>query len=384
MKKKIVLLEPYFTGSHRAWAEGYAAHSSHSIHILSMEGRYWKWRMHGGAVNLARRFSLLDRKPDLILATDMLDLTTFLALTRSVNADIPCVLYFHENQITYPWSPEDRDIKKARDHHYGFINYTAALAADGVFFNSHYHRNSFFEELPRFLKQFPDHRNPKSVETIRHKTDVLPVGVDFTRLEDGRPATKHRPGPAVILWNHRWEYDKNPEEFFHALAVLSDRGTDFRVIILGENFQRKPGIFEKAKQRLGSRVVHFGYCPDFASYARMLYEADILPVTSHQDFFGISILEAVYCGCTPLLPRRLTYPELFPEEKFPGLFYNDTNDLVAKLTAMINGKKSFPQEDLRKTVQRFDWKQMAPLYDTTLEHVAEKNTGISNGRESCK
>ena len=35
---------------------------------------------------------------------------------------IPIVMYFHENQITYPWSPNDRDIIKERDHHYGFIN----------------------------------------------------------------------------------------------------------------------------------------------------------------------------------------------------------------------------------------------------------------------
>ncbi|MCJ7682300.1 MAG: DUF3524 domain-containing protein [Candidatus Aminicenantes bacterium] len=375
MPKNIILLEPYFTGSHKVWAEDYAAHSRHSVRILSMEGRYWKWRMHGGAVHLAHQFSHLDFKPDLIMATDMLDLSTFLALTRSTTADIPAALYFHENQITYPWSPADRDIKKARDHHYGFINYSAALAAEGVFFNSLYHRDSFFEELPRFLKHFPDHRNTESIETIRLKSGVLPVGLDLSKLERLRPEKNIRSRPAVILWNHRWEYDKNPEEFFNALAILTDQGLDFQVIILGENFKRKPGIFEKAKQQLGPRVIHFGYCPDFTSYARLLYEADILPVTSNQDFFGISILEAVYCGCTPLLPRRLTYPELFPEQEFPDLFYNDTDDLIAKLTAVINGKEPYAQQNLRKAVRRFDWKRMAPLYDGELEKIAEKGVG---------
>mgnify|MGYP000456988033 CR=1 FL=1 len=37
-----------------------------------------------------------------------------------------------ENQITYPWSPQDEDVKYQRNNQYGFINYTSALAADQV------------------------------------------------------------------------------------------------------------------------------------------------------------------------------------------------------------------------------------------------------------
>ena len=136
---KILLIEPYFTGSHAAWAKGYAQHSQHHIDILSLPGRFWKWRMHGGAVTLARKFLQSDLAPDLILTTDMLDMTTFLALTRHRTANIPTATYFHENQLTYPWSPTDRDIAQKRDKHYGFINYVSALTADAVLFNSQYH-----------------------------------------------------------------------------------------------------------------------------------------------------------------------------------------------------------------------------------------------------
>ena len=30
----IVLIEPFFTGSHKAWAEGYQQSSQHNIHII--------------------------------------------------------------------------------------------------------------------------------------------------------------------------------------------------------------------------------------------------------------------------------------------------------------------------------------------------------------
>ena len=173
-------------------------------------------------------------------------------MLRDRTADIPAALYFHENQITYPWSPDDRDIQKARNHHYGFINFASALTAKAVFFNSIYHRDSFLAELPRFLGHFPDYRELDSVNKIAGKSSVLYVGLDFDRIEKQRPNKRRRKGPPVILWNHRWEYDKNPVDFFIALAALNRLGLDFRVVILGENFKQKPGIFEKAKTLLGA------------------------------------------------------------------------------------------------------------------------------------
>ncbi|MCH6560361.1 DUF3524 domain-containing protein, partial [candidate division KSB1 bacterium] len=44
----ILILEPYFTGSHKAWAQGYQKQSKHRVEILSLPGNFWKWRMHGG------------------------------------------------------------------------------------------------------------------------------------------------------------------------------------------------------------------------------------------------------------------------------------------------------------------------------------------------
>lgn len=247
MDKKILLIEPYFTGSHKDWALGLAEHSHLDIRLLTLEGRYWKWRMHGGAVSLAEKFRQLEFQPDLILATDMLDLTTFLALTRDRTAHIPAAVYFHENQITYPWSQGDRDVLHARDHHYGFINFSSALAADAVFFNSRYHKDSFLAELPKFLNHFPDHKEQDSVGLIAEKSSVLYVGLGLNRLQSLRPSPHIGNKIPVILWNHRWEYDKNPEDFFKVLTSLDRCGLDFRVVILerttnkGLKYSKKPG-----------------------------------------------------------------------------------------------------------------------------------------------
>ena len=68
-KLNITLIEPFFTGSHKAWAEGYKKNSQHNISIISLKGIYWKWRMHGGAITLAKMFNEYIKKhgnPDLL------------------------------------------------------------------------------------------------------------------------------------------------------------------------------------------------------------------------------------------------------------------------------------------------------------------------------
>ncbi len=358
---KILLVEPYYTGSHAAWAKGYACHSQHHIDILSLPGRFWKWRMHGGAVTLARKFLNSNAAPDLILATDMLDLTTFLALTRHRTAGIPTTIYFHENQLTYPWSPTDRDIAQKRDKHYGFINYTAALAADSVLFNSGYHLESFLGALPNLLKHFPDYNELNTVEEIQNKSQILTLGLDLQRFDEFGPGPISK--KPLLLWGHRWEHDKRPEEFFRALTVLSERGLDFELAVLGENFSRQPDVFSAAEKSLARHIVQFGYAESFAEYAKWVWRADIIPVTSNQDFFGASIVEALYCNCYPLLPKRLAYPYIIPNEYHSQCFYNNFDDLVDRLSQAIINIKQTRRFSLRSVATQYDWQTQSQVYD---------------------
>ena len=366
---KISLVEPFYSGSHAIWADEFAHCSSHQVEILSLGGRHWKWRMHGGAVTLAQRFLEGGCEPDLILATDMLDLTTFLALTRQRTAETPAAIYFHENQLTYPWSPNDPNPVGQRAH-YGFINYASTLAADAVLFNSRYHRDSFLGALPDFLKSFPDHNELHSLPVIAEKCQVLPLGLDLQHLDQLRPETAAAASSVpLILWNHRWEYDKNPDEFFRALFQLDAEGLDFEVAVLGESYRSQPPVFEEARQRLGRRLVHFGYVEKFEDYVGWLWRADILPVHSIHDFFGASVVQAVYCNCHPLLPMRLAYPEHLPASEHSRCFYSDFEDLLVRLRGLLINAKSGSMHAARTSVARYDWQAMAPRYDALLESL---------------
>jgi len=372
----IALLEPFMTGSHAAWAQGYAKHSRHKVKIFSLEGKHWKWRMHGGAVTLARQFNASSFKTDLILATDMLDLSTFLALTRRTTANIPCVAYFHENQLSYPWSPDDADPALKRDAHYCFINFTTALAADMVCFNSTYHQRDFLAQLPAFLRNFPDHTEEDLVDDIDRKSTTLPLGLDLLALDSCRSGSQRdcsrtdKSETALILWNHRWEYDKNPEEFFRALFVLQEQGVKFQLAVLGEAYRRQPPIFAQARKRLDAHIVHWGFAQNYAEYVAWLWRADVLPVTSVHDFFGISVVEALYCGCYPLLPQRLAYPEHVPQKLHAQYFYTDFDDLVCRLAYVCKARPAEHTREIRHRVAGYAWEHMAPRYDELFANAA--------------
>lgn len=368
------MVEPFYSGSHKHWMDDYKKHSHHEVSFLTLPGRYWKWRMHGGAVTLAGHYNELKDKPDVIIVSDFLDLAVFKSLLADQLYEIPIYLYFHENQISYPWSPDDKDVRLNRDRHYGFINYTSALVADYVIFNSYYHQASFLDGLDSFLRPYPDFQNLKTIEDIRKKSDVLYLGLDLKVLDLSDDTKYIKPKWPVILWNHRWEYDKNPEQFFNALEELKDRGIKFRLILLGAKTSKWPDVFDEAKISFKDEILHWGYCENKADYAKWLWMADILPVTSIQEYFGISVIEAVYCNTIPLLPLRLSYPEHFKAaHQRRQFFYNDQRDLVNRLQRYCMDVSILRKQNTQKIVEHYDWTYMSHQYDQLFNIIKLKN-----------
>lgn len=351
----ILLVEPFYVSSHKQWADGLKKYSKHNIDLLSMPGRHWKWRMHGAAVTLSQRVNLSRKSYDLILCTDMIDVGVFKSLLHKEYRDIPIVLYFHENQITYPWSENDPDVVLERNNHYGWINYTSALAADHILFNSKYHKTIFLRELPKFLSQFPDGTNESLVSEIEDKSDVAYIGIEPIKYID-RPSNDVK----SILWNHRWEYDKNPILFFETLLYLRDQGLDFRLSVIGESYKNKPEIFDHARIQLGDIIDHWGYVSR-TKYEEILQKADIIPVTSNQDFFGISLIEAMSAGCVPLMPKRLVFPEHLNSD-YNHLYYNTEKELIEKVVHQLQANDNIRHEITRET-EKYHWSTVVKEYD---------------------
>lgn len=361
----ILWIDPFHGGSHAAVAAGYAAHSAHRVTLLTLPiAGGWRWRMRGGAVTLARMARAAGPRPDLIVASDMLDLATFRALAADALAGVPAAIYFHENQLTYPLPPG-----RQRDLSFAWVNYTAALAADAVIFNSAFHRREFIGALPGLLGRYHDFNELETVALIAAKSAVLPPGVDLGSLHGDAPADEQG-GDPTILWNSRWEYDKQPGRFFAALAGLEARGLVFRLIVAGEHIDPQAAEFVAARERWAPRITHWGYAPTRAAYAALLRRADLVVSTAAQEFFGIGVVEAMACGCAPLLPRRLNYPDLLPPEHHAACLYDDAG-LEDALAAALGSARALPRATWRAIAAPYAWEALAPRYDALLAAVAE-------------
>ena len=373
---RILALEPYYGGSHKAFLDGWAAVSKHNWMLHTLPPYKWKWRMRHSAITFAHQISRLvakGQKWDVIFCSDMLNLAEFLGLAPHAVQKLPAVVYFHENQLTYPVRLENE-----RDYQFAMTNVTTALAAGSVWFNSAFHRDSFLEALTAFLGKMPDYQPTDAIEQIRSKALVYPPGVnDMGKRRD------HKAGPLRILWAARWEHDKNPEDFFEALKILKARGIDFRLSVIGEQFRELPEVFAWARRHFASHIDQWGYQKSRCEYEKALKHADVFVSTASHEFFGISVVEAGLAGAYPLVPKRLAYPEILrlSEEKAVEQFFYDGTvpDLADKLAALAQRmeKGRLWNEDpdrLIRLMQRYRWDNLGRVLDQAIERIVPIQT----------
>ncbi len=360
---KIVFLESYYGGSHKNFLDGLVKYSRHQIEPITLPARFWKWRMRASALYFAEQYAGSLGQYDLLIATDMLNLAEFKALT---NYHKPMILFFHENQLTYPL-PE----REGFDPNFGFTNIVSALTADLNLFNSIFQLDRFNEELPEFINRIPEFVPQQAASRIRRKSRVIYMGCDFSHFQNIKPPENEEP---VILWNHRWEFDKQPQVFFRVLYKLAEEGVPFKLILLGENYQVHPREFLQAREKLRDRILQFGFVESLEDYARFLGMADIVVSTAIQENFGFSVTEAMYCYTLPLLPRRLSYPEILDKKFHAQFLYKNENDLLEKLRYLLQHHREFDAErrEISAAMQKFDWKNRIEEFDQLFEEVARQ------------
>jgi len=221
------------------------------------------------------------------------------------------------------------------------------------------------------LKQFPGDVHLNTVARIESKCQVLPLVFKSEQYKKSSNAPNKLP---VILWNHRWEFDKNPELFFNTLFDLKSEGIKFRLIVSGENYKRVPEIFDTARKKLKDEIIHFGFVYKREKYLEFLKVADILPVSSNQEFFGISSIEAILANTFPLLPDRLAYTEHIPSSLKDDFLYANDTLLKLKLKELLTIGKD--QEKLTQLIdyinEQYGWNKLKLKYAKVFKDAIEK------------
>uniref|UniRef100_A0A8C6HNN1 tRNA-queuosine alpha-mannosyltransferase n=1 Tax=Mus spicilegus TaxID=10103 RepID=A0A8C6HNN1_MUSSI len=319
----IVIIEAFYGGSHRQLVELLREELDDCV-LYTLPAKKWHWRARTAALYFSQNIPSSEHYRTLF-ASSVLNLTELAALRPDLGK-LKKILYFHENQLVYP-------VKKyqERDFQYGYNQILSCLVADVVVFNSSFNMESFLTSIGKFLKLIPDHR-PKDLESIiRPKCQVIYFPIRF---------------PDVSR-----EHDKDPETFLKILMNLKQLNFNFHVSVLGETFTDTPDIFSEAKKALGSSVLHWGYLPRKEDYFRVLCMADVVISTAKHEFFGVAMLEAVYCGCYPLCPKALVYPEIFPAE----YLYSTPEQLSKRLKSFCKRPDIIRKHLYKGEVAPFSW-----------------------------
>lgn len=368
--RRLVLFDALHSGSHAAWSTGLAAHlpaCGWHVHLVTLPGRHWKWRMQGAAWwfgEAVQREGL--PVPDALLVTDMVDVARLRGCLPPVWRSVPIALYLHENQATFPWNAGESGTWRTQ---YAFINALSAWTADGVWFNSAHHRDVFMEAVPEVLRRLPDARVGGAWETLGMKSRVLPPGLSVPEHFQGsldRPLGK----PVVLVWNHRWSADKHPEHFVATLRLLQSRGIAFAVDLLGVGDREAPGPLREVLADPGIPKVATEPAASRVEYWTRLGRADVIVHHPLQEYFGISVVEALYAGVLPLLPDGHAYPEYAAGFRVARTPHQAASGVAALAGAPDHAVAAWRRE-ARRRASPFEWTALIASYGAALDALLD-------------
>ncbi|XP_056291326.1 glycosyltransferase-like domain-containing protein 1 isoform X2 [Pseudoliparis swirei] len=360
----VLLVEPFYGGSHKQLID-LLQQNIEGCCVFTLPAKKWHWRARTAALHFSQTIPTCPSHR-VLFSSSVLNLCELVALRPDL-ARLKKVLYFHENQLVYPVRKDQE-----RDFQYGYNQVLSCLVSDVVVFNSVFNMDSFLSSISSFMKKIPDHR-PRDLDLlIRPKCVVLYYPVQFPDVSrfgesrtDQRPVGEGGTGdqmePLHIVWPHRWEHDKNPELFFSTLIKLKEKQVDFHLSVLGETYSEVPEIFSEARCQLDSHIQNWGYLSR-DRYLQVLIQADVVVSTARHEFFGVAMLEAVHCGCYPLCPKALVYPEIFPAE----YLYDTPEQLRKRLQGLCRRPDVARRHVVKVDTSSFSWTSLKQRFVSLL------------------
>ena len=386
MSYRILLLSAYDAMSHKMWRGRLVEmFPEHHWTQLILPPRHFNWRIRGNSLQWAlNEKDLLNRDYDLLIVTSMVDLASLRGFIPRI-AQLPTLLYFHENQFAYPLGNTIRNNNVEPQ----LVPLYSALCADAIAFNSDYNRSTFLQGAKDLLNKLPDQLSPELLERIA-KSEVVPVPLEEFLSE---PQTSVRPAPKNpkqildVVWNHRWEYDKGPKHLLCLVQAILTQRLPIRLHVVGQQFRSCPAEFEQIATLLEQHAAaiaieqgSFGFIEDRESYLGLLRRCDVVLSTALHDFQGLAIQEACTLGCTPLVPDALVYPEYIDSEFLYPLTeqLNESSGDEANCVEILKQLESWQRmlaENIplpRITLDSFSQKTLRAKYAELLERLASR------------
>ena len=349
-KVKILYLEAFYSGSHKFFLDHLINLSKFDIDKLVIEEKTWRLNYEKSALFFFQNIKNIEDY-DLVISSSLVDISVLKGFYKNFPK---VILYWHESQFEYPGK---------KSGYLGLKDIHNFISSDLNIYNSNFHKNDFFKKAKKELKKFKLPSLGKVLEEKYSSSQIVYPGFDMQSVgsqDVGVGASPCACPVPTFLWNHRWSKDKDYFMFFSMMRYFKRRDYKFKINIFGESTLVGNKDFLDFKEQMGDYINKFGYLDSKEEYYKEVLSSDIVISTAIEENFGISMVESMYSGLTPVLPTRLSYPELIPEESHNQVLYKDYNDAIEKIknildnNAYLNLSKYMEKYDIKKSIQGFD------------------------------
>lgn len=182
--------------------------------------------------------------------------------------------------------------------------------------------------------------------------DINPIrtGFPFEYFEDLFKPYRELEKRDLILFPHRLA----PEKQLHVFKELEKRLPEYEFIVCQEK--------ELSKDQ----------------YHTLLGQAKIVFSANLQETFGISMIEGLMCNAIPLMPKRLTYKEMYdPKFLYPSIWADADNLNIEALADYLKIKMDWvnPNEAIKNKIKKIkqDYLEGTIMYEKIKDSIKPKN-----------
>ena len=349
----ILALEPFFGGIRRAMLESLVRYSRHRWTVLKLPPRRIERRLTTAANWFSEQLSRhWVSRIDLLFTSEAMNLSNLLRLTPPLAA-YPSVVYFHDNQFP------DLSLRPAgQDDPLDQVNLNTAQSATEIWFNSAYHRQTFFIMARSVIERYPELAFRDLLPKVREKSRLVQPPVDLTLVHEVQQAADlPARQPRTLFVETRGAHLPLLNE---ALAILRGQMVPFGLVTVGPVDSLDPHVARTPV----SEYDEVGQVRGMFASAAVVSAKPGAPC-DHQ------VIRAMAAGCRPILPDAGVYPELVPATLHESCLYAvDPVVLADRMSVALAGDgPPWHPEAAEPTFRTFDAITQCRLIDERLDQI---------------
>ena len=350
----ILALEPFFGGIRRGMLEALVRYSRHRWTVLKLPPRRIERRLTAAANWFSEQLSRhWVSRVDLLFTSEAMNLSSLLRLTPPL-ADYPSVVYFHDNQFP------DLSLRPiGQDDPLDQVNLNTAQSATEIWFNSSYHRQTFFVMARSVVARYGELAARDPLPLIREKSRVVQPPVDLGLVQQVGQSTDLPPRhPRTVFVETRGAHMPLLNE---AVGILRrQQGPAFNLVTVGPVDSLDPQV---------ARTTVSEY--DEAGQVRGMYASSVVVSARPGAPSDHKVIRAMAAGCRPILPDAGVYPELIPPALHESCLYAvDPLILADRIAVALAGHgPPWHPEAVRPAFKPFDAITQCRLIDERIDQI---------------